>query len=215
MHLPRDRGFAQNRYNPRNFGKPRTMFSQALHFVLTAVLNLFLLALLLRFYLQAVRAPYGNPVSQFVIALTDFAVRPLRRVVPGIRGLDLATLLLAWLTALLLLVISLALGPSGPFGASFALFPALALWAAVYVLRWSIYILMGALIVQVILSWVNPYSPIAPLLDSMTRPFLRPVRRRLPSIGNVDLSPLVVLLACQLLLITLVAWLESLALRVA
>jgi len=189
------------------------MLNQALNFLLTAVLNLFLLALLLRFYMQAVRAAYGNPVSQFVIALTDFAVRPLRRVIPGLWGLDLATLALAWVTALLLLLVSLAFGPLKFTGASLSLIPGLAFWAAVHLLRWLIYIFMGALIVQVVLSWVNPYSPLMPTLDSMTRPFLRPVQRWLPTVGNVDLSPLVVLLACQLLLMTLIAWLEVVALQ--
>jgi YggT family protein len=188
------------------------MLNQALHFLLTAVLNLFLLALLVRFYMQAVRAPHGNPVSQFVIALTDFAVRPLRRVIPGLWGLDLATLALAWVTALLLVLVSLAFGPLNST-ASFHVLPGLAFWAVVHLLRWMIYIFMGALIVQVVLSWVNPYSPLMPTLDSMTRPFLRPVQRRLPAVGNVDLSPLVVLLACQLLLMTFIAWLESFALH--
>ena len=110
------------------------MLNQALHFLLTAVLDLFLLALLLRFYLQAVRAPRGNPISPFVIAVTDFAVRPLRRIIPGLWGMDLATLVLAWATALLLILVSLALGPVNS-GISAALLPALALWALAWVRR--------------------------------------------------------------------------------
>jgi YggT family protein len=190
------------------------MLNQALHFLLTAVLDLFLLALLLRFYLQAVRAPRGNPIAPFVIAVTDFAVRPLRRIIPGLWGMDLATLVLAWATALLLILVSLALGPVNS-GISAALLPALALWALAHLLRWGLYIVMGVLIVQVILSWINPYSPIAPLVHAMTRPFLRPVQRRLPPIANVDLSPLVVLLACQLLLMTVVSSFERFALSLA
>ena len=73
------------------------MLNQALQFLLETLLGLFVLAVLLRFYLQWAHAPFRNPVSQFIAALTDFAVKPLRRVVPGLFGLDLASLLLAWL----------------------------------------------------------------------------------------------------------------------
>ena len=76
-----------------------------------------------------------------------------------------------------------------------------------------IYIVLVATLLQAVLSWVNPGSPVAPLLDAMTRPFLRLFRQRIPPIGNVDLSPLFVLVACELLLMVPVAWLESGALR--
>jgi YggT family protein len=181
------------------------MLSQALQFVLNVVLSLFLFTLLLRFYLYAVRAPAHNPISQFAVALTDFAVRPLRSLVPASRSFDWATLILAWIAAFLLLAVSVVFA-SGFRG---EVVPALAVWALLHVLRWGIYIVMGAIIIQAILSWINPYSPIAPVLDAMTRPFLRPVQRRVPTVGNVDLSPLIVLVICQLILIVPVAALES------
>lgn len=183
------------------------MLNQALYFLIDNLVTLFLIALLLRVYLQLVRAPSQNPISHFVIALTDFAVRPLRRVIPGFRGYDVATLLLAWLVAFALLLIlnSLARGLPPIDGSVLLVF---ALLALVHLLRLAIYIVIGAVVLQAILSWVNPYSQLAPLLNSLTRPFLRPVRRIVPPIANVDLSPLVVLLICQLLLIVPVPWLE-------
>ncbi|HEX6828732.1 MAG TPA: YggT family protein, partial [Burkholderiales bacterium] len=93
------------------------MLSQALVFLVETVLGLFALTLLLRFYLQLVRAPFRNPISRFVCAATDFAVIPARRLVPGLWGMDLATLALAWLAQsldlfLVIQIKSLGLGPS-------------------------------------------------------------------------------------------------------
>lgn len=184
------------------------MLSQAAIFLVETILGLFSLALLLRFYLQLVRAPYRNPVSQFLCALTDFAVIPARRVIPGLWGMDLATLMLAWLCEVLQLVAVLALRGVDSDAASGAVLAAIAVLAAVKLLKMSIYILMVAVIVQAILSWVNPYSPIGPLLSSLTQPFLRPVQRYVPMVANVDLSPLVLIIVLQLILMLPVAWLE-------
>ena len=81
--------------------------------------------------------------------------------------------------------------------------------AAIKILKLSIYILMVAVIVQAILSWVNPYSPVAPLLNSLTQPLLRPLQKRIPTLANVDLSPLVLIIALQLILMLPVRWLEA------
>jgi YggT family protein len=185
------------------------VFSNAIVFLLQTFLGLFSIALLLRFYLQLARAPARNPVSQFLAALTDFAVRPARRVIPGLWGVDLSTLVLAWLVEFLLLIaVLLVVGQA--FGAETGLsVVGLVLLAAVSVVRSSLYILMGALIVQAVLSWVAPYSPIAPVVNALTRPILRPIQRRIPPVGAVDLSPLFAIVACQLALMLPVAWLDS------
>ncbi len=186
------------------------MLSQAIIFLLQTFLGLFSIALLLRFYLQLVRAPARNPVSQFLAALTDFAVRPARRVIPGLWGVDLSTLILAWLVEFILLVaVLLVVGQA--FGAEIGLsIVGLILLAAVNVLRSSLYILMGALIVQAVLSWVAPQgSPIGPVVNALTRPLLRPIQRRIPPVGAVDLSPLFAIVALQLILMLPLAWLES------
>lgn len=188
------------------------MLANALIFIAQVAFGLLTLALLLRFYLQWVRAPYRNPLADFVNALTDFMVKPARRVIPGLWGLDLPTLLLAWMMQLLeLLVVMQVRGFR--FGAEIGLAAVgLALLAVIGVVKMLIYIVLVATLLQALLSWINPGSPIAPLLDAMTRPFLRVFRRRIPPIGNVDLSPLFLLVTCQLLLMVPVAWLESEAL---
>jgi YggT family protein len=184
------------------------MLSNALIFLVSTVCGLFIVALLLRFYLQWARAPYRNPLSEFLQALTDFMVRPARRIVPGLWGLDLATLLLAWVIQFLELVLVLQIQGRDFGQAPGATLGMMAVLALVLLLKIALYVVMIAIIVQVVLSWVNPHSPVMPLLNSLTRPFLRVFQRRVPPIGNVDLSPLFALVVIQLLLILPVAWLE-------
>ena len=185
------------------------MLSSALIFLVDTVCGLFTVALLLRFYLQWARAPLRNPLSDFLRALTDFMVRPVRRVIPGLWGLDLATLLLAWLTQFIELLIVLylkgyQLGPQA--GLAFA---ALVLMAAVMIVKLMLYIVMVTVIVQAVLTWINPYSPVMPLLNSLARPFLRIFQRLIPPVGNVDLSPMFVVIVCQLMLMVPIAYLEA------
>lgn len=185
------------------------MLSGALIYLVNTVFGLFVVALLLRFYLQWARAPYRNPLSDFLHALTDFMVRPARRLVPGLWGLDLATLALAWLAQLLEILIVLVIrgAPLGP--ETGMIVAAAALMALVMLVKTSLYIVMVAIIAQVVLSWVGPYSPMVPLVNSMTRPFLRVFQRRIPPVGNVDLSPLFALVVIQLLLMLPVAYFED------
>lgn len=189
------------------------MLADALIFIAEVAFGLLTFTLLLRFYLQWVRAPYRNPLADFVNALTDFMVRPARRIIPGLWGLDLPTLLLAWLMQFLELLIVMQLR-GYRFGAEIGMAViGIAAFAAVAVLKLLIYIVLGATLLQALLSWINPGSPVAPLLDAMTRPFLRLFRRHIPPVGNVDLSPLFLLVVCQLLLMLPVAWLEGETLR--
>ena len=185
------------------------MLTDALTFLVNTTFGLFVVALLLRFYLQWARAPYRNPLSEFLQALTDFMVRPARRVIPGLWGLDLASLTLAWLLQfaeilVVLLIRGYALDPVAG-----KVVVAAALMALVMLAKVGLYIVMVAVIAQVVLSWVGPHSPMMPLLNGMTRPFLRVFQRRIPPIGNVDLSPLLLLVVIQLLLMLPVAWLEA------
>ena len=185
------------------------MLAGALIFLIETAAGLFTVALLIRFLLQWARTAPRNPVSDFLNALTNWAVRPARRFIPGLWGLDLATLLLAWLTQFveLFLVVQLRGYPFAAFtGLSIV---ALALLAAVALVRLLLYIVMVVVIVQAVISWVNPYSPISPLLNAITRPLLRPFQRRIPPVANVDLSPLFVIIVCQLLLMLPVAYAES------
>ena len=187
--------------------------NQAMAFLLETFLGLFSLGLLLRFFLQAVRAPTRNPVSNFVAALTDFAVRPARSVIPGLWGYDLSSLVLAWAAQFVLVASVLVIKEyqfAGPIGTDLVGIIGL---SGVNLLKLMIYIVLIATIVQAVLSWINPYSPAAPILNAMTRPFLQVFRRRLPAIGGVDLSPLFVLVVCQILLMWPVVYLSALFAR--
>lgn len=179
------------------------MLQQISSFLVDVVVGFFVYLLLARFLFQWLRVPFRNAVGEFIIAVTNWMVVPARRVIPPLAGLDLASLLLAWLLqALLLYVLYLIAGldlSSAP-GIAAAILAGLAL---IDLVRFTVYILVFALIVQAVLSWVNPYSPMAPLFDAMTRPFLRPIRRFVPPLGNVDLSPLVLIVVLQVLLIPL------------
>jgi YggT family protein len=184
------------------------MLSQALQFLVETVFGLFGLALLLRFYLQLVRAPLRNPLSQFIAAITDFVVVPARRIVPGLWGMDLGTLALAWLAQFLELFLVLELTGYNLGSAPGSALAGLVLISVVRLFKTSVYILMVSVVVQAVLSWVNPYTGIAAVLNSLTCPFLRPIQSRLPPLGGVDLSPVVLLIALQLVLMLPVAWLE-------
>lgn len=189
------------------------MLGETLIFLAQVVFGLLTIALLLRFYLQWVRAPYRNPLADFVNALSDFMVKPARRVIPGLWGIDLPTLLLAWVMQLLeWLAILQIRGWSRQQDIGIAVL-ALAALAAIAVAKTLVYIVLFATLLQALLSWINPGSPVAPLLDAMSRPFLGLFRRRIPPVGGVDLSPLFLIVACQLVLMLPLAWLESEALR--
>jgi YggT family protein len=187
--------------------------NQAMAFLLETFLGLFALALLLRFFLQAVRAPARNPISNFVAAFTDFAVRPARRVIPGLWGYDLSSLVLAWVVQIVLVASVLVVKGyefSGPFGGTLAGIVGI---SGTNLLQSFIYIVLIATIIQAVLSWINPYSPAAPILHAMTRPFLGIIQRRIPPIGGIDLSPLFVLVVCQILLMWPIVYLSALFAR--
>ncbi len=165
--------------------------------------SLFIYVLLLRFHMQWLRAPFRSPVGEFIAALTNWAVLPVRRVVPGLLGFDLATLVLAWLSQALLMTLLMSLRGYSFASAPGIAFLVLAALSAIELARMSVYLLIGAAIVQAILSFVAPYSPLAPLLDALTRRFYRPFRRFIPPIGSIDLSPLFLIIAAQIVIIVL------------
>jgi YggT family protein len=179
------------------------MFEPAIRFLLDIVFGLFTYAFLLRFAMQWLRAPFRNPVGQALVALTDWAVKPLRRVLPGYRGFDWATLLLAWLAQFLWLL-AIALVAGAPFDVA-----AIALFAVIELIKAALWLLIVVVLVQAILSWVAPDGPIAGLLNALTYRFLAPVRRVVPPIGGtLDLSPLIVIVIAQLVLMLPLRWLE-------
>ncbi|HEY4997649.1 MAG TPA: YggT family protein, partial [Usitatibacter sp.] len=175
------------------------MLTEAILLVLNAVFDLFILAAMVRFWMQAFRAPVFNPLGQFAIALTDWAVKPLRRVVPGAFKLDWASLIAAGALEFVLEVLTLLLMGGSPVENPSVL-SVLLFISFVRLVRYSIYVFMGALIILVVLSWVAPRHPVMPFFDALTRPFMRPARRMIPAIGGIDISPLFVFLFFQILL---------------
>jgi YggT family protein len=179
------------------------MLSQILEFLIDSISGFFVFLLLTRFHFQWLRVSFRNQIGEFVIALTNWIVMPARRVIPGAAGLDLPTLIVAWLfqTATLAVVYLLrGLDLSANLGGALAVLFAL---AGVDLLRFSVYILIFALVVQAVLSWTNPHSPLGSTFDAIVRPFLRPIRRVVPPISNIDLTPLVLIVVLQVLLIPL------------
>lgn len=170
--------------------------SQTFWFLLETLASLLATACILRAYMNWVGVVTRDPIGQFVIAVTDWLVRPLRRVIPASRTIDWASLAGAGLLALLLALAYLSvLGRLGPSSVGVAV-----VLAVYYLLKWSLYLLMGVVLLAAVLSWINPNAPIAPTLDALSAPFLAPVRRVIPLVGGVDLSPLVILVVVQLLL---------------
>jgi YggT family protein len=177
------------------------MLARIVGIVVDFVGGFFVLMLLLRFYFQWLRVPFRNQMGEFVIATTNWMVKPARRVIPALLGLDLASLLCAWILQVALLAILLIVNgndlTSAPGIAAATLF-ALAL---VDLLELSVKILLFVVILQAALSWINPHNPMQFALDSITRPLRRPIRRFVPPIAGVDLSPLVLILILLVLLV--------------
>lgn len=187
------------------------MLIDAAQFLLRTAFDLMASALFLRFWMQWVRVPFHNPFGQFLLRVTDFAVRPLRRVIPGFFGLDWASLLPFYL-AVLLSVLGTSWLQGYPFiAAGVSVLPAFLLLALASAARLALYLMIGFVLIQAVISWVNPFSPHASLFYALARPILKPFQKLVPPIAGIDLTPLVALIVVQLLLIAPVTALERLA----
>jgi YggT family protein len=145
--------------------------------------------LLLRFWMQVIRVRPPASIGQFIFTISDWLVRPLRRIVPGMGGYDWASLIGAFLVVVL---------------ASSIILLADASWQSVFLLalyrflNWIIYGFMGLLIIEVVFSWINPHAPLAPFVHALNEPLLRPLRRVIPPLGGLDLSVLVAFILLQI-----------------
>ncbi len=185
------------------------MFSTALQFLLTTILNLLTLVFLLRFFMQLLRAPFSNPLGLMVITLTDFAVKPVRRMIPSLKKMDLSTLVLAILTQFLLQISLLMLRNFPLFVAGDSAWFGFIGLSFLGVLRTALDVFFYSILIQVILSWVNPHSPISAVLDALTRPILSPIRRLIPTTNGLDFSALVALILLQMINISIIKTLEA------
>lgn len=178
------------------------MLGAIVFLLLNFVFGAFTLLLLARFFMQWQRIPFHSQLGHFVLATTDWLVRPLRRVVPGLWGLDMASLLPAWLAQVALVAIELVMR-GVPFGGAGGVALGLAGMGLVGLARMTVYLIFALVLVSAVLSWVSPHAPAAPIVRRLADPFLRPFRRIVPTIANVDLSPLVLLLLLQIVLVVL------------
>ena len=184
----------------------------ALRFLVNTAFSLYLLLVALRFLLQTARADSRNPISRFLLQATNPPLRPLRRLAPGFAGIDWACVILM----LILKAVELGVNSLLSYGALMAPGSLLTLSVA-EVLELLIYILIFAILGQVLLSWINPYShsPAARLLHQLSEPLLGRARRLLPPFHGIDFSPLLALALLQLALILLVRPLVDLAWNLA
>ena len=165
-------------------------------YVLQTLGSLYLMLILLRFVLQLVRANFYNPLSQFIVKATQPLLKPLRRIIPSIFGLDMSSLVLAIIVQMILMALTLLLiiGTTGdPL--------LLLLWSIISVTALFLKIFFFALIASVILSWVAPGSnnPGAELVNQICEPALAPFRRIVPNLGGLDISPILAFLVLKLL----------------
>ena len=164
-------------------------------FVIQSLGSLYLLIVLLRFILQLVRANFYNPLCQFTVRATQPLLKPMRRVIPSLFGLDMSSLVLAILVQMVIFAVVLTLSYM-----SFNILGLLA-WALIGVFTLFLKVFFFAIIISVILSWVAPggASPAAELVNQITEPALAPFRRILPSMGGLDISPILAFMVIQLL----------------
>ncbi|PXX43949.1 YggT family protein [Undibacterium pigrum] len=173
------------------------MLSEIFTFVIDTVTGLFAGFLLLRFWMQVqrVRPPAG--LAQAIFQLTDWLVHPIRRIVPGFRGYDWATLIAVLVVAMLAMMVKVWL---------LGQFSLLAiLWLTIFrVLQWILYGLMALLVLEAVFSWVNPHAPFAPFIRALNEPVLSPLRKLISPLGGLDFSPLVALIILQILNMVLI-----------
>jgi YggT family protein len=174
---------------------------QAVLFLIDTAFSLYLMVMILRLWLQLVRADFYNPFSQFVVKATNPLVLPLRRVIPSIGRLDTASLILAYGIMLVKLLV-LQLIQSGQV----VLVPSLVL-SVIFLVKEILTLLFWILVIRALLSWFSQgRSPVEYVMHQLTEPLLRPVRNILPPLGGLDLSVLVVLVGLQFLNILFSNW---------
>ena len=185
------------------------MLTSALTFLLTTVFNLLTLLFLLRFFLQLFKASFNNPLTYMVVSLTDFAVKPARRIIPSWGKIDLSTLILALITQFLLQFSLLWLRHLPLSLVGNTIWISLVGTALLGVFRTALDVFFYAILLQAILSWFNPQSPISSVLNSLTKPILAPIQRILPVANGMDFSPIVALILIQMINVSVVRTLEQ------
>src|SRR5690606_33689881 len=177
------------------------MGSNVLHFLINIVFSLFGIALILRAWAYAARLHPFNPYSQAMIRITDWLVQPIRKLVSPSRRIDWPSIIATWLTAFIYLLVTWVV-LTGQLPLVNSLLPAL-LASVFTALKWLFNLVLWLVLIQAILSWVNPMAPIMPVLRTLTDPLLDPIRRIMPNLGGLDLSPLILLILAQVAIMVL------------
>jgi YggT family protein len=170
----------------------------AMIFLITTIFDMYLFILTIRVILAFSGANYYDPMTQFIVRCTDFAVKPLRRVIPNVRGIEISTILLILILAFVKYSFLAALSFS-----SFSVI-GIAIIAIADTMKLFLQTYFYAIIIQAVLSWVQPGSPVNMLLYRITAPILRPIQRVIPTVGGMDLSPIAAMILLQLLIIVIV-----------
>lgn len=187
-------------------------FAQAALYLIEIVFGLYILAVLLRYLLARVRADFYNPLSQFLVKITNPVIKPLRRFIPGYLGIDwpsiIFLLLLQGLEIIMIALVSSSHIPA-PLG--------LCVLIIANLLKTVIYVHMFIIIIQIVISWVNPgaYNPITVIMYQLSEPVLKPARRLIPAAGGFDFSPMIAIIVMQLMIILLVSPLMDLGARLS
>ena len=166
----------------------------ALGFTVEILLGLYLIAAILRFLFQLLRVDFHNPISQTIVKVTAAPLRLLRRFIPGLSGIDLASIVLIVGVALCkVFLLATIAGKSISLGAAL-------IWSVAEPINTICWVFLIAIFVRVILSWVAPrsYNPGIRIITGLTEPLLAPFRRLLPGLGGLDLSPIFVIIAINL-----------------
>lgn len=178
------------------------MVQNLLLFLSDIVFQLFGIALILRAWIHAIRLHPFNPYSQAVLRATDWLVQPIRRVVPASGRIDWPSILACWVSAIVYLLLTWLIAMGGLLPSAAAIGPLL-LTGLLVGLKWFFNVIVWVTLIQAVLSWINPLSPIMPVLYTLTAPMLDPIRKALPRTGGLDFSPLILLVIAQVLMMLL------------
>ena len=177
------------------------MLGEILRFLLEIFFTLLGAVLLARVWIFAVRLHPFNPISQAVYQATNWIVMPLRKLFPAASGIDIASLVVAFFCAIAYLILMWIVS-TGSFPPP-SLLPSLLGAAIVTLCRWGLNLIVWLTLIQAVLSWVNPLAAAMPVLRTLTEPILAPIRRIMPNLGGLDLSPLALLILAQVAMMVL------------
>lgn len=175
-------------------------FSDAGSFLIDTVIGLYMLAIILRFMLQWVRADFYNPISQFLVTVTNPPLVFLRRFIPGFFGIDVASIILLIVLAMIKIYLIYAISGLTPHVSGVLVL------AIGEMIQLGVYVFIFTMLIRIVLSWIQPggYNPVLVLINQLTEPLMAPARRIIPPFGGLDISPILVFIFLYLTLMLVV-----------